>query len=219
MFVLLITQPHAWAGRPEPDVIRVRANAAEDSVRVGLPTRCVYTGPEGSPIAGKGCLLVPWTLPRRSWPRRMRWRRRSWLGSGRRVADPRNAAEVEALGKLLRLDEWAGAGRSSELEASVGHLRGIRLGPGSEMWAVPLSEHVATLTLRRGYRPARQVRRRGRGGDRVLLPIRQSRVERAWGLGEGEPRGIGCRNPRPPRPAPTLPLRKDGERRAWSGGG
>ncbi|WP_214370459.1 SNF2-related protein [Pseudonocardia sp. H11422] len=145
---------HMWAERPEPEVIAVPANPAEDAVADELSATWLHPRPDASPIAGGARQLFPWTLAKAflSSPAALietiETRQKTLAQKGEL-----HTPEGEALARLGALA--ANASGSAKLDALVAHLGKIGVGSGSDTRVVLFSERVATLNWLRRELPAR----------------------------------------------------------------
>ena len=146
---------HMWAERPEPEVIGVAANAAEDAVADELSQ--VWLHPAGSaPTAGAGRQLFPWVLAKAflSSPAALvetvEARQKTLAARGEL-----HGVEGSALARLAELAAAAQDAGSAKLDALVAHLGEIGVGAGSDVRVVLFSERVATLNWLRAELPRR----------------------------------------------------------------
>ncbi|MGH3528803.1 MAG: SNF2-related protein, partial [Pseudonocardiaceae bacterium] len=141
---------HMWAERPEPEVIAVPANAAEDAVADELSRTWLHPRDGAAPIIGPGRQLFPWTLAKaflsspaalgETIETRQKTLAKNGLGT----------AEIAALTRLAALAAEAGRHGSAKLDALVAHLHNVGVGKGSDTRVVLFSERLATLNwLRR----------------------------------------------------------------------
>ena len=147
---------HMWAERPEPAVIAVPANPAENAVADELSRTWLHPSSGTSPIAGAGRQLFPWTLAKAflSSPAALVDTIENRLRSSPKRAEL-SAAERTALDHLASLAAAARNGVSSKLDALVSHLREIGVGKGKDTRVVLFSERVATLDWLRRELPGR----------------------------------------------------------------
>jgi len=144
-----------WAERPEPEVIAVEANPAEDAVAGELSSTWLHPPDGSAPITGGGQQLFPWTMAKAflSSPAALV----ETIENRKRTLAARNemgTAEGTALTRLGKLATEAREHGSAKLDALVAHLRQIGVGKGSDTRVVLFSERVATLNwLRREPRP------------------------------------------------------------------
>ena len=176
---------HMWAERPEPEVIGVAANAAEDAVADELSQ--VWLHPAGSaPIAGAGRQLFPWVLAKAflSSPAALvetvEARQKTLAARGEL-----HGVEGSALARLAELAAAAQDAGSAKLDALVAHLGEIGVGAGSDVRVVLFSERVATLNWLRAELP----RRLRLQEDGVRGAARQAARQGADGRGEAVPAG------------------------------
>lgn len=139
---------HSWAERPEPQVIGVPANDAEEAVIAELTETWLYGEKR---IRSQS--LFPWTLVKAflSSPAAL-----SETVSNRleRVRKGGGApGEQEALERLLELSETARQAGSSKLDVLVDYLRTIGVGKDSPTRVVLFSERLATLNWLRQELP------------------------------------------------------------------
>ena len=146
---------HMWAERPEPEVLGIPANAAEDAVAAELSR--VWLHPEnGSPISGAGRQLFPWVLAKAflSSPAALvetvEARQKTLSGKGELHGD--EGAALSRLGTLAAAAQEAG---SAKLDALVEHLRSIGVAANTTTRVVLFSERVATLNWLRSELPRR----------------------------------------------------------------
>ncbi|MGH3628592.1 MAG: SNF2-related protein [Sciscionella sp.] len=147
---------HMWAERPEPEVITVEANAAEEAVAAELSDTWLHPTTGATPITGAGRQLFPWTLAKAflSSPTALL----ETIQTRRRTLTAKNeldTPEGAALSRLADLAAKAEQHGSAKLDALVAHLRKIGVGKNSETRAVLFSERVATLNWLRRELPQR----------------------------------------------------------------
>ncbi|GAA1383873.1 DEAD/DEAH box helicase [Pseudonocardia kongjuensis] len=142
---------HLWAERPEPQVLAVAANPAEDAVATELSTVWLHPGPGGSPMTGGGRQLFSWNLAKAFLSSSAALLETVEARQKSIASDPNAHAESAA---LARLAELAGkATGSAKLDKLVDHLTSIGVGPGSETRIVLFSERLATLDWLRARLP------------------------------------------------------------------
>ncbi|MGH3697122.1 MAG: SNF2-related protein [Pseudonocardiaceae bacterium] len=147
---------HMWAERPEPEVIPVPANAAEDAVADELSHTWLHPRHGAAPITGAGRQLFPWTMAKAflSSPAALvetiETRQKTLAAK-----DESGTAEGAALTHLAALAAEAEHHGSAKLDALVAHLRDVGIGKGSDTRVVLFSERVATLNWLRRELPAR----------------------------------------------------------------
>lgn len=145
-----------WAKRPEPEVLAVAANPAEDAVADELSQTWLHPVDGSSPITGAGRQLFPWTMAKAflSSPAALvetiEARQKTLSAKGEQ-----HSAEAAALDRLGVLAGKATASGSAKLNALVAHLRDIGVRKGSDTRVVLFSERVATLTWLRTELPRR----------------------------------------------------------------
>ncbi len=145
-----------WAERPEPEVLAVEANAAEDAVAGELSHTWLHPADGVAPITGAGRQLFPWTMAKAflSSPAALV----ETIETRQRTLAAKNelhTAEGTALTRLAALAAKAEQHGSAKLDALVAHLREIGVGKGSETRAVLFSERLATLDWLRRELPQR----------------------------------------------------------------
>ncbi|WP_308283400.1 SNF2-related protein [Pseudonocardia nigra] len=147
---------HMCAERPEPEVLGVSANAAEDAVASELSQTWLHPESGGAPISGVGRQLFPWVLAKAflSSPAALvetvEARQKTLSSTGEL-----HGAEGVALARLGTLAAAAQDAGSAKLDALVTHLREIGVGAGSDVRVVLFSERVATLHWLRAELPRR----------------------------------------------------------------
>jgi superfamily II DNA or RNA helicase len=147
---------HMWAERPEPEVLGVPANAAEDAVASELSQVWLHPAAGASPMSGAGRQLFPWVLAKAflSSPAALvetvEARQKTLSGKGEL-----HGAEGSALARLGTLATSAQDAGSAKLDALVAHLKEIGVGKGSDVRVVLFSERVATLNWLRTELPRR----------------------------------------------------------------
>jgi superfamily II DNA or RNA helicase len=147
---------HMWAERPEPEVLAVPANAAEDAVADELSHIWLHPQAGAAPISGPGRQLFPWVLAKAflSSPAALvetvEARQKTLSGKGELHGE-----EGSALARLGTLASAAQDAGSAKLDALVAHLRSIGVGPGEPTRVVLFSERVATLNWLRAELPRR----------------------------------------------------------------
>ncbi|WP_243790790.1 SNF2-related protein [Saccharopolyspora gloriosae] len=129
-----------WAERPDPKVLAVRANAAEEAVIAELSSTWLYPESGRSPMEGRGERLFPWTLAK------------AFLSSASALRETirnrnrnRPRPEAEALTRLDALAAEVEQEGESKFAALVDYLREIGVGPGKDTRVVLFSERLATL--------------------------------------------------------------------------
>lgn len=139
-----------WAQRPEPTVLEVPANAAEEAVAAELVATWLYPRAGEAPVTGAGSRLFPWTLAK------------AYLSSAaalRETIANRHASRTSTdreRAALSTLDEMAAAmerGGESKFTALVDYLRSIGIGTDDNR-VVLFSERLATLRWLRRALPA-----------------------------------------------------------------
>lgn len=140
---------HMWAERPEPEVIAVPANPAENAVADELSATWLHPASGAAP----GRRLFAWNLAKAflSSPSALV----ETIGNRLRTIGDADSAESAALTRLAELARAAQDSGSAKLDALVTHLRGIGVGKGSETRVVLFSERVATLEWLRRELPDR----------------------------------------------------------------
>ncbi|MDQ2707910.1 MAG: DEAD/DEAH box helicase [Actinomycetota bacterium] len=147
---------HMWAERPEPEVLPVPANTAEDAVAVELSSTWLHPAGTGAPISGAGRQLFPWTLAKAflsspaALAETIENRQKTLSGKGEL-----HGSEGVALSRLAELTTAAQNSGSAKLDALVAHLRTIGVTRGGDTRAVLFSERVATLNWLRRELPGR----------------------------------------------------------------
>ena len=145
---------HSWAERPEPEVVAAQATPEEDALATELSATWLHPGQSGSPIAGAGRQLFPWTLAKAflssptALTETIEARQKTLAHKGET-----HTREAEALGVLANLTERIRG--SAKLDALVAHLTLIGVGKGSDTRVVLFSERVATLRWLRAELPKR----------------------------------------------------------------
>jgi len=147
---------HMWAERPEPEVISVEANPAEDAVADELSGTWLHPAGGSAPISGAGRQLFPWTMAKAflSSPAALV----ETIDTRKRTLADRGelgTAEGTALTRLGKLATEAQEHGSAKLDALVAHLRQIGVGKGSDTRVVLFSERLATLNWLRRELPER----------------------------------------------------------------
>ena len=135
----------AWAERREPQNILVPASPAEDAVADELTD--VWLHPQaGTSPHSKGSRLFPWTLAKAflSSPAALGETLRERI---RRLNPnlPAEAAEINALQHLQRLNDRSAKERGAKYQALLDHLSGIGIAKGSPERVVIFAERIATL--------------------------------------------------------------------------
>lgn len=142
---------HLWAERPEPQILAVAANPAEDAVATELSTVWLYPGPGGSPMTGGGRQLFSWNLAKAFLSSPAALLETVEARQKSIATDPSAHAESAALARLAELTDKVGG--SAKLDKLVDHLTSIGIGPGSETRVVLFSERLATLDWLRARLP------------------------------------------------------------------
>lgn len=138
---------HMWAERPEPEVIAVSANAAEDAVVDDLSRTWLYPRDGAAPITGTGRQLFPWTLAKAflSSPAALV----ETIGTRQKTLAAKNelgTAEGAAPTRLAALAADAEKHGSAKLDALVAHLRDVGVGKGSDMSPARASTCTSSAT-------------------------------------------------------------------------
>lgn len=142
---------HLWAERPEPQVLAVAANPAEDAVATELSTVWLHPGPGGSPMTGGGRQLFSWNLAKAFLSSPAALLETVEARQKSIATDPNAHAESAALTRLAELASKARG--SAKLDKLVEHLTSIGIGPGSDTRVVLFSERLATLDWLRARLP------------------------------------------------------------------
>ncbi|MGE0844167.1 SNF2-related protein [Pseudonocardia sp.] len=142
---------HLWAERPEPQVLAVAANPAEDAVATELSTVWLHPGPGGSPMTGGGRQLFSWNLAKAFLSSPAALLETVEARQKSIATDPNAHAESAALTRLAELA--SNARGSAKLDKLVEHLTSIGIGQGSDTRVVLFSERLATLDWLRARLP------------------------------------------------------------------
>ncbi|MBB5154205.1 SNF2-related protein [Saccharopolyspora phatthalungensis] len=131
-----------WAERPEPKVLAIPANSAEEKIINELTDSWLYPEPGRSPLEGTNNTLFPWTLAKAALSSTAALRETI---ANRRQSKKRTEAELSSLDTLGKLAAEAQATGESKLTELVGYLGKIGVGSKSETRVVLFSERLATL--------------------------------------------------------------------------